>query len=233
MRTPLFGWLLSAALLVLAPVAKAADLQPETVAAWTTYVTGATARAHACRQPCRVGEPAGTLIPVSGGTIHHWRGSTLVRGTTVDKVVAALMHPGTPPRQEDVLESRVLSRRANGLRVYLKLSRSAIVTVVYDTEHDVTFERRSPGLAVSRSVATRIVETGGGDRGFLWRLNSYWTYTQVGRDVRIDLQSLSLSRAVPRVARAVAGPLINRVARESLVRTLETLRVHLEGPGRL
>lgn len=88
----------------------------------------------------------------------------------------------------------MLSRSGNSLRVYLKLSRTAIVTVVYDTEHDVTFERRSPGLAVSRSVSTRIVETGGGDRGFLWRLNSYWTYTQVGSDVRIDLQSLSLSR---------------------------------------
>jgi hypothetical protein len=172
-------------------------------------------------------------VPVEGGTIHHWRGSILVRGTTVDKVVATLMYPGTPPPQEDVLESRVISRSGNALRVYLKLSRTAIVTVVYDTEHDVAFERRSPGLAFSRSVATRIVETGGGDRGFLWRLNSYWTYTQVGADVRIDLQSLSLSRSVPRLARPVAAPLINRIARESLVRTLDTLRTHLEARARV
>ena len=54
------------------------------------------------------------------------------------------MYPGTPPPQEDVLESRVLARTDNRLRVYLKLSRSAIVTVVYDTEHDVTFTRHSP-----------------------------------------------------------------------------------------
>ena len=106
--------------------------------------------------------------------------------------------------------------------------RSAIITVVYDTEHDVTFERVSAGAARSRSVSTRIVETGGGDRGFLWRLNSYWRYTQVGPDVRIDLESLSLSRDIPRLVRAVAGPISNRIARESIVRTLASLRAFLE-----
>jgi len=138
------------------------------------------------------------------------------------------MYPGTPPAQEDVLESRVMSRNGNTLRVYLKLARSAIVTVVYDTEHDVTFTRHAPGMVTSRSVATRIAESGGGDRGFLWRLNSYWRYTQVGPDVRVDLESLSLSRSVPRVARAVARPMIDRIARESLERTLVSLQRFLQ-----
>jgi hypothetical protein len=222
-------------LLALAAPAHGAAIEAETVAAWNAYVARAAPQAHTCRgtQPCQAREPEGTVVPVPGGTINHWRGSTLVRRTTVDKVIATLMYPGTPPPQEDVLEARVLSRSGNNLRVYLKLSRTAIVTVVYDTEHDVTFERRSPGLAVSRSISTRIVETGGGDRGFLWRLNSYWTYTQVGSDVRIDLQSLSLSRSVPMIVRPVAAPLINRIARESLVRTLETLRAHLETHARV
>ena len=143
---------------------------------------------------------------------------------TVDELVHALMHPGTAPPQEDVLESRVLDRSGSTLRVYIKLVRSAVVTVTYDTEHTMTFRRESDTLTTSRSVATRIAEVGGGDRGFLWRLNSYWTYRQVAEGVIVELDSVSLSRSVPAALRPVAGPIINRIARESLVRTLDALR---------
>jgi hypothetical protein len=142
------------------------------------------------------------------------------------------MYPGTPPAQEDVLESRVLARSGDTLRVHLQIARTALVTVVYDTEHQVTFTRHSPTMVTSRSVSTRIVERGRGDRGFLWRLNSYWRYTQVGSDVRIDMESLSLSRGVPRVARAVARPIIDRIARESIVRTLDSVQRFLEAKTR-
>jgi hypothetical protein len=203
--------------------AEATDPQRETMAAWNAYV----ARSH--DRPGRPGAaPAGEMIDVPGGTIYHSSGSVLIRRTTVDGVVHALMYPGAPPPQADVLESRVLSRHGTTLRVYLKLARSAIVTVVYDTEHDVTFTRQSPTMVTSRSVATRIAESGGGDRGFLWRLHSYWRYTQVGSDVRVDLESLSLSRSVPRVARPVARPVIDRIARESLARTLDSVKRFLE-----
>jgi hypothetical protein len=50
----------------------------------------------------------------------------------------------------------------------------------------------------------------------------------VGSDVRVDLESLSLSRGVPRVARAVARPIVDRIARESLSRTLFSLQRFLE-----
>ena len=215
--------LLVLALFTLPPALDAADLDRETVAAWDAYVARQTNR------PARPGAaPQGEIIDVPGGTIYRSSGSFLVRHTTVERVVRALMHPGTPPPQEDVLESRVLGRSGDTLRVYLKLSRSAIVTAVYDTEHLVTFTRHSPAMVTSRSVSTRIVERGGGDRGFLWRLNSYWRYTQVGKDVRVDLESLSLSRAIPRVARPVARPIVDRIARESLDRTLESVRRFLE-----
>lgn len=207
-----------------AAAAGAAELRPDTIAAWNRYVAKAETRLHRTRAM----EPQGTNIDVPGGTIYHWRGSTIVRGTTVERVVRRLSYPGTPPPQEDVLESRVLGRRGDTLRVYLKLARTVLVTVVYDTEHDVTFQRVAPGVMTSRSVSTRIVESGGSDRGFLWRLNSYWRYTQVGGDVLIELESLSLSRDVPRVARPIAVPIANRIARESVARTLGSLRVFLE-----
>jgi hypothetical protein len=211
-----------AVMLMNTPVASA-EPGHQTIAAWNAYV------ARAGDRPARPGSaPQGEMIDIPGGTIYHSSGSTLIRRTTVDRVVRALMYPGTPPPQEDVLESRVLARTDSTLRVYLKLARTAVVTVVYDTEHQVTFTRHSPAMATSRSVSTRIQERDGGDRGFLWRLNSYWRYTQVGSDVRVDLESLSLSRGVPRVARAVARPIVDRIARESLSRTLFSLQRFLE-----
>jgi len=95
------------------------------------------------------------------------------------------------------------------------------------------FERHSHALATSRSISTKVAEASGADRGFLWRLNSYWRYTQVGTDVRIDLESISLSRDVPWFVRSMAEPLINRIARESVTRTLSSVRSYLENkaPG--
>ncbi len=139
-----------------------------------------------------------------GATIHEWRGSTArPRRHRQSGRRRACIDTGV--KQEDVAESRVLERHGDSLRVYLKLVRHVIVTVTYDTEHDVQYVRRSPVFATSRSVATKIVETGGADRGFLWRLNSYWRYRQVGNDVQVDVLSLSLSRDIPWVVRPIAA----------------------------
>jgi len=88
----------------------------------------------------------------------------------------------------------------------------------------MTFRRRTPTLATARSVATRIEEIGGDDHGFLWRLNSYWRYEERAGGVMVELRSLTLSRDVPSLLRPLASPLVRRVARESMVRTLEALR---------
>jgi putative flippase GtrA len=206
--------------IVVPSAAAASELKPETIAAWDRYVRAAEDRLAACR--CEDG-PEGTTVNVPDGTIHHWRGSVFVRSATLEDVVQALLYPGTPPPQDDVLESRVLSRSGDSLVVYLKLQRRAIVTVTYDTVHEVAFRRVNPRLATSRSVATRISEADGRDRGFLWRLQSYWRYAQEDGGVRIHVDSLSLSRRIPAIARPVASPIITRIARESMSRTLQAV----------
>ena len=93
----------------------------------------------------------------------------------------------------------------------------------------MTFRRQSAAVATSRSVSTKIAEAGGGDRGFLWRLNWYWRYSRSGEDVRVDLESISLSRDVPWFVRSVAAPIVNRIASESMARTLTSVRRFLQG----
>lgn len=216
----------AAAVCVLA-VSTTSEAAPPTSAlnAWDAYVREAEGQRNSSQDACRAdAEPVGEATKVDGGTIYRWSGCTIVKRTTVPALVGALVSAGTPPPQDDVLESRVLGRDGERLRVYLKLQRRAIVTVSYDTEHDVTFSRASDSLASSRSVSTVIKQIDGGDRGFLWKLNSYWVYQQVGPDVRVSLVSLSLSRDVPVLVRPMAGPIIASVARESLLRTLAAVK---------
>jgi putative flippase GtrA len=212
-------------LTLLTPASASAEPEGHTVAAWNRHVASVESAWYPAREvPAASAEPMGEAIRVDGGTINQWRGSVLLRGTTVERLVHALQTPGLPPPADDILESRVLFQGDNRLHVYMKLARTALITVTYDTEHDVTFRRHGQGLATSQSIATSIREVGGNDRGFLWRLNSYWTYRQVGTDVRVDLLSLSLSRNVPALAIPIAMPIVNRIARESTARALEALR---------
>jgi hypothetical protein len=67
----------------------------------------------------------------------------------------------------------------------------------------------------------------GNDRGFLWRLIAYWRFEQAGNGVLIECESVSLSRSVPLLLRPIASPIVNRIARESLERTLRSLRAFL------
>ncbi len=217
------------ALILLWPLDAAAAPNNATLNAWQSYVAESETRlariqASSVRRATAGGLVAdGTSIDVAGGTISHWRGSAFIPGISLDELLHGLQHPGTPPPQEDVVSSRVIARSGDSLRVGIRLVRHAIVTVSYDTEHDMTFRRWTPTLATARSVATRIEEVGGGDHGFLWRLNSYWRYEERDGGVLVELESLTLSRDLPSLLRPIAAPLIRRIARESMVRTLEAL----------
>lgn len=226
--------------LIVIPVAMRAETRvgphdrPETVAAWDRYIGATEARLEGTRistapdpRPTAASDPiaaSGQSIGVPSGTISDWRGSVFIPRVTLDRLLDLLQHPGTPPPQEDVLSSRVLSRTADSLRVSIRLVRHAIMTVSYETEHEMQFRRWTPTLATARSVATRIDEVGGSDHGFLWRLNSYWRYRELDGGVLVDLESLTLSRDVPALIRPIAAPLVHRIARESMVRTLDALR---------
>ena len=209
----------------------AAKPSSETLAAWQEHVSRVEAQQQTTAPDCTPGDaPTGDSVRVTGGTIYRWSGCTRVRNLTVRDLVDTLVKTGTPPPQDDVLEARVLQRTDDHLQVYLRLIRRSLVTVAYDTEHEMTFHRVSNRLATSRSVATRIQEADGGDHGFLWQWRSYWRYEQAGPDVRIELVSLTLSRDVPALVRPVAAPVINSVARDAMGRTLEALRSFFETP---
>jgi putative flippase GtrA len=189
------------------------------------------------------GNDNGKKVQVPNGMIHHWMGYVFIPGATLDTVLSRVANPRLEDtKQEDVLDSRVLENGPGQLRLYLKLQRSKIVTVVYNTEHLVRYHRYGEDRASSSSVATKIAEiekTGDGreqekpeghDHGFLWRMNSYWRYEEVKGGVIVQCESLTLSRSIPAFLEYMIRPLINRVARESMRRTLEAMRARLAVP---
>jgi len=174
---------------------------------------------------------------VPDAKIHHWVGAVFVPGVTLDRVLATLKDSaGNESRfYDDVVQSRLLARNGDQLNVFMKLRRTSIITVTYNTEHHVEYVRVSPTRASARSVATRIAELADAgtpqerekpaddDSGFLWHLNAYWRYEEVAGGVIVECESVSLSRSVPMLVRPVANPIVDRIARDSLQRTLVSL----------
>lgn len=246
---------LFAAALLPAAGASTATLQPRTVNAWDAYVAaterrigselastrgflvsdfmpdGADVRARLLRGEVVMNKmtarAGGDTVDVPDGLISHWRGSVFLPGLTLDTLLHRLQNPPERgPFPPDVLALRVLARKPDALTLLIRMTRTTIVTVTYDTEHEITYRHHGAARASSRSVATRITEIddAGVDRGYLWRLNAYWRYEQVPGGVIVELESLTLSRAVPFGLTSIVRPLIDRIARESIGRTLDGVR---------
>lgn len=176
-------------------------------------------------------------MEIDEGSINHWLGTVFVPNVKLDYVLKVLQEPQSDKhKQEDVISSRVISRDGDSQKVFLRLRRTKFVTVVYDTEYDVEYTRLAPDLAMSDSLSTRIVEIEnagtprerampeGDDHGYMWRLNSYWRYKQVPGGVLVEIESLTLSRDLPPIIGPLIRPIVNSTARESMTRTLASVR---------
>jgi len=180
---------------------------------------------------------SGNELSIDGGQVNHWRGTVFVPKVKLDALLKVLQEPQSDKhKQEDVLSSRVVSRDGDSQKVYLRLRRTKFVTVVYDTEYDVDYKRLSPDRALSNSISTKVVEIEnagtpkeralpeGNDSGYMWRLNSYWRYKQFEDGVLVEIESLTLSRNLPAIIGPLIRPIVNSTARESMTRTLASVR---------
>jgi putative flippase GtrA len=176
-------------------------------------------------------------INIDGGLVNHWRGTVFVPKVKLDDLLKVLQEPQADKhKQEDVLSSRVVSRDGDRQKVYLRLRRTKFVTVVYDTEYDVEYQRLAPDRALSNSISTKVVEIEnagtpreralpeGNDHGYMWRLNSYWRYKQHEDGVLVEIESLTLSRDLPAIIGPLIRPIVTSTARESMTRTLASVR---------
>jgi hypothetical protein len=181
---------------------------------------------------------AGENVNVPGGMIHDWEGIVFVPGVKIDDVLKVLQdydHQATY-YAPDVEQARIESHNGNEFHVFLRFRRHKVVTVVLDTEHDITYFRDSPLRAHSRSSATHIaqVEDPGGphekekapgkDDGYLWRMETWWRMQERDGGVYVQNEAVTLTRDIPTGLGWLIEPFITKIPKETLEFTLQATR---------
>jgi len=171
-----------------------------------------------------------------GALLHHWRGAAFVPGATAANFEQLLRDFDSYPRyfspqvlEAKVLSQNVLSQDGPHLKARMRVRQHHIITVVLDATYDITFGQLDPLHRYSISKSTRIDEVDSAeDHGFLWRLNTYWSYEERDGGLYLRIEAVSLTRTIPRGLGWAIGPYITSIPRESLEFTLRSARNALQ-----
>lgn len=178
--------------------------------------------------------PAGGLS-APGALIHDWRGTAFVPGVTVVEFSHLLANFAAYPQMfsPQVLRARVASQDNASARVTLRVVQKHVLTVVLDTTYAVQFGDLDArhGWSTSRSTEIREIEGAGttheralgpsADHGFLWRMNTYWSYAERDGGLVVQVESVSLTRGIPAGLGWVVRPFVESIPRDSLEFTLK------------
>jgi hypothetical protein len=189
----------------------------------------------------RVEPVTGGTQEVSGGLLHHWRGAAFVPGAKAKDMLALLRdydHLAMYYAPE-VESSNLMSDHGGIATVAMRIKKQKVITVIFDTEYKVqTILTSSSGYSFSHSTHIWQIEAPGtaherklpegDDDGFLWRLNSYWSFLELPDGLFIECEAVSLTRDVPIGLSWLITPIIQDMPRESLKFTLGATRNALE-----
>jgi len=188
----------------------------------------------------RTRDAANREIDVEDGMIHHWFGAIFVPNVSLQRVLRFVQSYDDHYRYfKEVERSKLVSRNGDTFKIYYRFLRTKLsITVHYNTDHTAIYRLHDNTKASSRSFTTRIAEVDnvgtkdekerpeGDDRGYLWRLNSYWRFKEADGGVWIECESISLSRSIPFPLGYVPGikGIVESLPRESMGNTLVSIR---------
>jgi hypothetical protein len=174
--------------------------------------------------------------PLPGALLFHWRGSAFVKGGNAADFERLLRDYSAYPKvfSPEVLQASVLSRDGDHLQTHMRVRQHHVITVVLDTNYDVTVGRLDPqhGYSLSRSTEISEIEGAGTPaehalaparaHGFMWRLNTYWTWAEQDDGLYLQIESVSLTRSIPSGLGWMVRPFVESIPRESLEFTLRS-----------
>jgi hypothetical protein len=186
----------------------------------------------------RTTRETGREISCPGCMIHHWEGLVFIPGARLEDVVRVLedYNHHAEYYAPDVARSRVDARDGDHYRVFLRLRRQKVITVVLNTEHEITYYRDTAFRAHSRSSATHVAEVENPgkanerekpreeDNGFLWGMETWWRMEEKDNGVYVQSEVVSLSRDIPAGLGWMIGPFVTAVPKESLTFTMEATK---------
>jgi hypothetical protein len=175
---------------------------------------------------------------VPGALLHHWRGTAFVPNATPAEMLAVLRDFSHFSRNyaPQVVSARALTDDGQNGTLAVRFREHRVLTIVLDGEYKVEsrLAGHDRGYSVSRSLHFWQVDNPGTaqerrrregqDDGFLWRLNSYWSFTRVHGGLQMECEAVSLTRDVPMGLGWMVTPIIADLPREALEFTLRATR---------
>jgi hypothetical protein len=172
-----------------------------------------------------------------GAMLHHWRGTAFVPDAHAADFERLLRDFAGYPKYfaPQVVQAKLLTEDGDRVQASMRVRQKHVLTVVMDTAYDIAFGRLDARHGYSISRSTRIAEidaagtpseralTASQEHGFLWRLNTYWSYEERDGGLYLQIESVSLTRSIPTGLGWVIGPFVESVPRESLEFTLRSV----------
>lgn len=175
---------------------------------------------------------------LSGALLHHWRGTAFAAGSKAADFEGLMRSVDEYPRRfsPQVVRAGLVAGQVeeDRMRAWMRVRQHHVITVVMDMSYDITFERLDARRGYSMSRSTRISEidspgtaaertlSSSEEHGFLWRLNTYWSYEERDGGLYLQVESVSLSRSIPHGMGWAVRPLVESIPRESLEFTLRS-----------
>jgi hypothetical protein len=183
---------------------------------------------------------------LSGGMIHDWESMIFIPGARLDQVLAILQdyNKHSLYYAPDVESARIETREGDRFRVYMRFHRKRIVTVVLNTEQDVTYFRDSATREHSRSSAIRIREVANPgtkeekekspeeENGFLWQMETWWHMEERDGGVYVQNEAVTLTRDIPAGLGWLIGPFVTSIPKETLQFTMNATREAVLGQAK-
>jgi len=184
------------------------------------------------------GEKGEGKSAIPGGMVHDWQGMVFIPGAKLDDVLSLLedYDHHAAYYAPDVERAKIEAHNSDHFRVFMRFRRKKIITVVLNTEQEITYYRDSPKRAHSRSSAIRIAEVEnagtpqesekppGEDTGFMWGLETWWRMEERNGGVYVQNEVVSLTRDIPSVLAWMIEPFLTSIPKESLEFTMEATR---------
>ena len=178
------------------------------------------------------------VVEVRGGMLNDWIGAAFLPGATLSRVLATIQNYDNHKQlyRPEVVDSRTLERNGNNYKVRLRLVKKKIITVVLNTDHDITYFPVDATRQYSKSRTTRVAEvedagepgerelTPSDDHGLLWNLDTFWRFLERDGGVWIECEAISLTRGIPVGLGWLITPIVRELPKESLTQTLEGTR---------
>jgi len=177
----------------------------------------------------------GKEADLPGAMLHHWRGTAFVNGATAGDFERLMKNFNSYPRTfaPQVVKASILTpHQDNHFTATMRVRQRHVITVVMDPTYDIRYGRLDAqhGYSIARSTKIAEIDAPGTakehplseneEHGFLWRMNTYWSYEERDGGLYMQVESISLTRGIPAGLGWVVRPYVESVPRESLEFTL-------------